>query len=208
MNTDGRIIVTNPGVGVVRLPGGVDVMHRGIFPFTTVQQDFNTDPSTTYHLRWNPTNGFRLIKLTDAAYNPTGLVETNVLFDSTYDSMLVARVIMNSSNTATITNLLNKNRAYFNGSVSGPGYIINTGGTNDGVQYDGSFSLNWARSPYVHVDGVAAQTSAPVLHGYANYALVDTVSRYGVAAHVSSDFYSTVIPQYNPWGRLNLMAFL
>lgn len=107
-NVDGRIVITAPATGTVRLPGGVTFLHRGIFPITTSQTDFATTASKTYHLRWVNGTGFVLRDLADVAYNPGALAETNITFDSGYDDMLIARVITNTSNIATITNLANK----------------------------------------------------------------------------------------------------
>lgn len=104
----GLMGVSSPGVGLVRIPGGVTFLHRGIFPITTAQTDFPTDASKIYHLRWDPVNGYRLLDLDSPAYNPTALADSDVGFDTTYDDMLMARVVTNSSNIATITNLSNK----------------------------------------------------------------------------------------------------
>jgi hypothetical protein len=109
-NVDGRINLISPGTGVVRIPGGVTFQHRGIYPITTTQTDLNTSASQTYHVRWDPTNGYRLRNLTDITYNVNGDPENGVQFDTTYDSMLIARVTTNSSNVPTITNLANKAR--------------------------------------------------------------------------------------------------
>jgi hypothetical protein len=109
-NVDGRITCITPGTGVVRIPGGVSFQHRGIFPITTAQLDLNTSASQTYHLRWDPANGYRLRNLTDAAYNPNGDPEQAWAFDTTFDDMLIARITTNSSNVCTITNLANKAR--------------------------------------------------------------------------------------------------
>lgn len=108
--SDGRIGVTSTGPGNVRLAGGVTFLHRGIFPVTTTQTDFVTDASKTYHLRWNPSDGFVLRDLASGTYNPGTLAESNAAFDSTYDDMLVARIVTNSSNVATITTLTNRAR--------------------------------------------------------------------------------------------------
>ncbi len=116
-NVDGRIVITAPATGTVRLPGGVEFLHRGIFPITTSQTDFNTDPSKTYHLRWHSVDGFVLRDLAAPAYNPTLLAEINPIFDSKYDDMLIARVITNASNVATITNLSNVDRTQIHGEV-------------------------------------------------------------------------------------------
>lgn len=109
LTSDGRVTVTSPSTGTVRLPGSVNFLHRGISPHTTTQTDFSTTASKAYHLRWNETDGFSLKDLADSAYNPSSLAETSDTFDSSFDDMLVARVITNSSNVATITNLANKN---------------------------------------------------------------------------------------------------
>jgi hypothetical protein len=75
-NTAGTIVVTAPSTGTVRVPAGVNFLHRGIFLVTTAQTDFPTDPSKTYHLRWNPTDGFVLRDLASGTYNPGTLAET------------------------------------------------------------------------------------------------------------------------------------
>jgi hypothetical protein len=70
LSADGRMNVISPASGTVRVPGGVDFMHRGIFPATTVETDFGTDASKTYHIRWNPTDGLSLNDLASGTYNP------------------------------------------------------------------------------------------------------------------------------------------
>lgn len=107
-NADGRIIITSPSTGLIRVPGGVPFLHRGISPQTTTQVDLPVTASKTYHLRWTPAGGFALFDLNNLVYNPSKLAETNPVFDSGYDDMLIARVVTNSANLATITNLANK----------------------------------------------------------------------------------------------------
>ncbi|NEJ04306.1 hypothetical protein GR238_02645 [Rhizobium leguminosarum] len=110
LTSDGRIPISAPSTGTVRVPAGYDFLHRGIFAITTVQTDFVTVANKTYHLRWNPTNGFQLKDLADVAYNPAAVAETDISFDSAYDNMLVARVVTSAGNIATIANLANKHR--------------------------------------------------------------------------------------------------
>lgn len=110
LTSDGRIPVSAPSTGTVRVPAAYDFLHRGIFAITTVQADFVTLANKTYHLRWSPTDGFQLKDLADAAYNPGALAETDISFDSAYDNMLVARVVTSAGNVATITTLANKHR--------------------------------------------------------------------------------------------------
>lgn len=104
---DNRINITSPAAGSVRVPGGVNIIHRGVFQVVTDQTDFTTVANKTYHLRWNPTNGFVLKDLADSGYNSSNLSEDDESFDTTYDDMLLARVVTNSSNVATITTLAN-----------------------------------------------------------------------------------------------------
>lgn len=156
LTSDGRIPVISPSTGQVRIPAAYDFLHRGIFTITTVQTDFATSASKTYHLRWTPSGGFVLKDLADAAYNPSALAETNVAFDSSYDDMLVARVVTSAGNVATITNLSNKSRLTAVGESSDlqptiwednkpPSQIVGSEGE--------VVALNWARKPMASMTG-------------------------------------------------------
>lgn len=161
LNVDGHLSVVSPSTGLVRVPAGLDFMHRGIYRVTTAQTDFPTDPSKTYHLRWNPSDGFVLRDLASGTYNPGSLAEVNPVFDSTYDDMLVARVITNSSNAATVTNLINRNVLRFKGTLSGSPGADN--GVN-GAQFSFSQVLNMARTPdmsYPIVEALYDNPSTP-----------------------------------------------
>ncbi len=150
LNTNGHFGVTSPATGQVRIPAGVSFQHRGIFPLTTVQQDFATDASKTYHIRWNSTDGFTLKDLANNVYNPAVVAETDSRFDSTYDDMLVARVITNSSNVPTVTNLVNKDRLFSALLVNET--ITRTSSATAGGNWVAAMSpiaLNWARTPKV-----------------------------------------------------------
>ena len=105
VSTDGKINISAPATGTVRVPGNVDLVHRGIFTVTSAETDFTTQANKTYHVRWNPTDGFTLNDLSSATYNPSAAAETSTVFDSTFDDMLLSRVVTNSSNVATFTKL-------------------------------------------------------------------------------------------------------
>lgn len=193
LTVDGKINVTSPATGTVRVPAGVTFMHRGIVPIVTAQTDFATVSSRTYHLRWNPTDGFTLKNVGDSGYNPGGLAEGNVAFDTTYDDMLVARIITNAGNVATITNLANKDRLDAEGETVAPG---------PAVQDPGSFNvfftfdlpdLNWARRPRIHsiLPKVGSAGSAGGLDGAANVLQSLTLTRYKAGIVISSDFAAT-----------------
>ncbi|PHP66560.1 hypothetical protein CSC94_12790 [Zhengella mangrovi] len=138
---NGRVGVTSPTTGVVRIPAGITFLHRGIFPVVTTLQDFATAASKVYHLRWRYNGGTPEYILADTvaggAYNPSSLDEDDIAFDSTYDDMLIARVVTNSSNVPTITDLANK--AFFS--------LLDIVSKVDGVS-----TLNWARLP-AHLKG-------------------------------------------------------
>jgi hypothetical protein len=185
-NTNGTIVVTAPSTGTVRVPAGVNFLHRGIFLVTTAQTDFATDPSKTYHLRWNPTDGFVLRDLASGTYNPGTLAESNVAFDSAYDNMLVARVITNSSNVATITNLVNKTSIFSNGDEAfDPGQLVYEDNTApSAIANFVTKPLNWARRARVGIaavnDMVTANVGTTALPTEINFG-ARALSRYGVA---------------------------
>lgn len=173
--SDGLIPVVSPGAGQVRVPAGYTFIHRGIFLVTTVQTDLATSASKTYHLRWTPDLGFVLKDLADGTYNPGALAEGNAAFDSSYDNMLVARVVTNASNVPTVTNLVNKNRISAEGNVT----ILATpfGGTTSTA-----VALNWARRPLVALKG----SSAILDHNVASCEVdtgVDVNDRYSIGCY-------------------------
>jgi len=138
---NGVIAVTAPSTGTIRVPASATILHRGIRTYTTAETDLSTTASKTYHLRWNPTDGFALKDLADTGYNPTVAAETNAAFDSAYDDMLVARVVTNSSNVATITNLTNKHKMAAAGREAVTSTPINATTTN-------IVTFNWSRRPF------------------------------------------------------------
>lgn len=143
-SADGKINVTSPAAGTIRIPSGVDFLHRGIFPVTTAETDFSTDASKTYHVRWSSASGYELKDLASGTYNAGALDEDDSTFDSAYDDMLIARVVTNSSNVATITNLANRARLTVN-SVISPDAWRNSNA--NGAEGDFSMNFNWARTP-------------------------------------------------------------
>lgn len=185
----GHLGVLSPSTGTVRVPGNRTFLHRGIFPVTTVQTDFATDPSKTYHLRWNPTDGFVLRDLASGTYNPGTLAETNTAFDTTYDDMLVARVITNSSNVATITNLANRAQLRARISVAGVPYAAD----NHSWRCDYNVALNWGRTPeFVALNSsvYSAQPLTAKTEGGSNNIITESYTRYSVVHGVLSDWDS------------------
>lgn len=153
---DGKINITSPATGTVRVPGNIRIIHRGVYVETTEETDFNTSANKTYHVRWNPDKGLTLNDLSNAGYNPSSAAETAEAFDSTYDDMLLARVVTNSSNVSTITNLANKHILRAVGSENSPKGALTTYQWEDGVKPENitqyaAVTLNWARKPDAHL---------------------------------------------------------
>lgn len=201
LTVDGLMPVVSPGVGVVRVAAGTNFLHRGIFPLVTAQTDLVAAASKTYHLRWNPVDGFTLKDLSSGSYNPTLLADGDVLFDTTYDDMLVARVTTNSGNVVSIQQLVNKNRLADMKSAGTSAGITNTGAP--GWQYNKTFEVfhNWARRPTMvvpqaHLNSQIVAVGSSGLQGGANVTSLDSNDRYKVVFTVSSDFDS---PQSNPF---------
>lgn len=140
----GLFTVTIPVTGTVRVGAGTPWTHRGAFSYTSVQTDLATVANKTYHLRWDRVNGFALYDLAAGSYNPSAVPETDVSFDTTYDSMLVARVVTSAANVATITTLINKDRLALTAVLSGTN--IRNPGVN-GALFDFAQGINWARTP-------------------------------------------------------------
>lgn len=145
--SDGTINLTSPANGTIRLPGGLDFVHRGIYLISTVQTDFNTAASKTYHLRWNPTDGFTLKDLANLTYNPTSAAESDPGFDTRYDDMLVARIVTNAANVPTMTPLVNKHRLVKMGIQNKTIVRQTTAGQGGWVGAFDPIPLVWARTP-------------------------------------------------------------
>ncbi len=151
---DGKMNVTSPGAGTILVPSAVNFQHRGCSPYLTTDYDeatertFATSANKTYHLRWNPNDGFALKDLADSGYNPSAKAETAEDFDTTYDDMLIARVITDPSNIASIVNLVNLPRLEADMNVNGAASVA-----VDSASYQGEFYLNWSRTPKLHLSG-------------------------------------------------------
>lgn len=207
---NGVIVVTDLGTGNIRIPASAVILHRGIRTYTTVQTDLATVLSKTYHLRFQVAGGvgtFVLKDLADLGYNPTVAAESNAAFDSTYDDMLVARIVTNSSNVPTITNLTNKARLDASTIVSGA-VAMNLG--INGALFQCDTTWNWARRPaglsYVVIEKYDSDTGTDTDHGFYGPAAVypsplgsigPVYTRYGVACRVLWDFATSLSVLYD-----------
>lgn len=189
LTSDGKIPLSSPSAGTVRVPLGYSFRHRGIFDVTTIEQDFVTAANKTYHWRWNPDDGIELKDLADTAYNPGGaLPETAPAFDTTYDDMLFARVVTDASNVATITSLVNKDRLAKSERTTGS---FTDGGVGDRSMTT-TLALNWARSPTIQSISGNVRSGAPsptgAMDGAAAYLTSRSVNRYEATATVFTDW--------------------
>lgn len=150
---DNRINISSPGSGTVLVPPTVNILHRGIYPvstsdFTELERTFATLANKTYHLRMNLAPGAEALSLNDLAngtYNPTAAAEKSSIFDSTYDDVLLARVVTNGSNVATITNLRNAVRLTDALGSTGSYDLPNQNGATRTV----TLTYGWGRTPHM-----------------------------------------------------------
>lgn len=179
LTADGRMNVSSPGAGTILVPPAVSFQHRGVYPISTSDypepdRTFATAANKTYHCRWTYGAGFELKDVTDPAYNPTGLPEGNAAFDSTYDDMLIARVVVNGSNVATITNLANQPRLRLLVSKT-------TTEVTAAPTAAAAFTCNFARTPRAYLSELDV---SPASDPYAEHTIgfTRTVDRYGGSA--------------------------
>lgn len=190
LTSDGKIPCFSPSTGTVRVPLGYTFRHRGVFDVTTLQQDFATVANKIYHLIWDPTNGLQQKDLADSGYNPTAAAETSQIFESTYDRMLICRVVTDASNVATITNLVNRDRlARSNRRTGTPGAL--GAGT---LSFTSTETYDWARTPTVPViTGSVQADAAPAaaMDHIAGWVDNVVVTRYSATARVRTDWQSS-----------------
>lgn len=117
---DNRLALTDDGAGIIKVDDTQTWLWRGLTQissddFDLADRSFATVANKTYHLRWNapgtgnatpqddwPNGRFELVDLTNATP-----AETDPIYDSTYDRMLIARIITDSQNAANIQALAN-----------------------------------------------------------------------------------------------------
>ena len=193
VSSDNRINVTQPTGGTVLVPPTVNVLHRGIFPLSTsdfseIQRTFVTTANKTYHLRLRLSPGLEALTLNDLAsggYNPGATAETSAVFDTTFDDMLIARVVTNGSNVATITNLRN--------AVALSDDILNTGDlappNANLAQRNAILTWNWGRVPRMYSiwDDGSGQNGSWTINDHDHHQRFVTRTRYGANINLGRD---------------------
>ena len=201
------LIDVTAGTGEVIVDAGQSFLHRGwnavlTNDYTLGNRSKAHSANKTYHLRWQYNAGspqFVLKDTADVVYNPTAAAETNAGFDSTFDDMLIAKVVTNGSNVATITKLLNKAVLVDE--------VLNEGQASprwQNMSYRvAAFTYNWARTPQLGMEITLANTapagtSYPGSSEFPGSATHDidldtrtrTVTRYSASMRVNWDFVS------------------
>lgn len=148
-SANNKFVVTNDNGGAFVINTGQSWVIRGSKAYNTdtysqADRTLSYLANKTYHLRWSAPNGFSLNDLTDSQYNPSSLDEVSTTFDSSYDDILIARVVTDASNTAVITTLANIDDLQMTTllkeevSITSPGYEW---------WHQPLVHLNWARTP-------------------------------------------------------------
>jgi hypothetical protein len=149
MTADNRLRITDL-IGSIEINSSQSWLIRGAElrntdEYSVIERTFNYEENKTYHLRWNKSEGFVLKDLDDSLYNIAAKPETDMNFDSSYDDMLIARVITDETNSATITKLINVNDLQLSATVQ-ESASIRTGATGGWI-WQTSIALEWSRTP-------------------------------------------------------------
>lgn len=198
---DNKLIVTQ-STGQVIVAADQSFIHRGCRRILTSSTNLAgrtkaTAASKIYHLRWRWTNGvpvYALLDLANAGYNPGGLAEDHASFDSTYDDMLIARVITSSGNVPTVKSLINRHQLR---AVKTEYEQCSTSRWDNGAQSIFSYALDWARKPDVlpswyrqdiQTASGLTQFAPDVYHDHDNALTVTSASRYAVGVTAVRDY--------------------
>ena len=207
---DAKLLITDNADGTLTIDAAQTWLWRGVFRFSS--DDINlagrtvtTVANKTYHVRWHaPGTGtaalietypYGRIELVDmTGVSPT---EGDPSYDTTYDNMLVARIVTDGANASTITTFINRASLSFSSFLSvGPGYI-----GNSAFRSVFTATLNWARTPKVWNFSGAVYSNSPgsntFVHGGANIPNGISISRYGWTAMFTTDFFNTNVSALN-----------
>ena len=134
----------------------------------------------------------RLVLIDMTAASPT---EEDPSYDTNYDDMLIARIVTDGANAATITALANKAALSLNAT-----YDTTSVAYGDNA-YGNSFTtaLEWGRRPALHSFDFYAYCNSPVSalnQGGSQKILTNTGDRYAWTLEFISDWNAS---PFNPW---------
>jgi hypothetical protein len=184
IETGANSLTVTPSTGQVVIGDSQTFIHRGwtqilTSSFSEPNRTLATVANKTYHLRWHasgtgnatpsatyPNGRFLLKDVADVVYNPSSLADGNSALDTTFDDMLIAKVVTNGSNLPTVTALKNKARL----SVRARSATFATSGV--GAPTPDVVSLNWARMPlprFMFASAEVDNTTAENIGGFGLY---------------------------------------
>lgn len=183
----GNVFTFTVTSGQIVINAGLGWLHRGVYLDSTNNyaagaRTFATNANRTLHLRWQYNGGtpqFVLKDLADSGYNPSSLAETDPSFDSTYDDMLVARIVTNSANALAVTPLINKARATYKASRSSMVFLASG---NWGVRSTDTYTFNLARTPRANFSAFDPNATGFAVDSE-EWALIPTATRYAVSIY-------------------------
>jgi hypothetical protein len=208
-----KLSIADNGNGTLTVGAAQNILWRGwsrisTDSFSSGARTVTTVANKTYHLRLARDGASFVLKdLSDGAYNPAASAESHAAFDSTYDDALIARIVTNASNVATVTTLANKYalRASYDGTATA---TLMT--ANNGWEYVATAPINWARAPSIVSPRLSLYApvvgSGTYVEGGSNYwGAANDVSRYAVTARVASDWnLAGAFPSGNPVGQVQM----
>lgn len=205
--------IIDNGDGTISIAEGQKFQIQDVVIDTAGRADltFPVTAGKTYHLRYSlngkpinnytpQPNSFYLVDVTDTNYNPNGVDESDSLFDTKYDDLLVAKVAVDTNGTVAITPLKNKARLIDNFTAYWTITQVISGDPDPSkVNYNIEVPVNWGRKPKVARTGIAneyihkiqdsagerysavlpAQTSRYVIRAVHGYESLNTTSEAG-----------------------------
>lgn len=202
----GNVFTFTTSTGQIIVASAIEWQHRGLSSFDSANilsagRTFATTASKTYHLVWDapgtgdatpagtyPNGRFQLIDRTGASP-----AEGDPSYDSTFDRMLIARVVTNGANALTVTALRNKAVLKGDADISATPVLV----SGNGYRAEYAPSWNWARTPNMTFNAFVVATSIAGVggeqagvEGGANYTNVFSRTRYGASVDVLTDWNS------------------
>lgn len=211
LTADNKAALTSSTAEVV-VSAGTAFIHRGINRYSTDSfsapaRTFATTSSKTYHLRWYapghtlapkvtyPVGRLMLRDLADVAYNTGSVAETSNVFDTTYDDMLIARVVTSAGNVPTVTAM--KNRAQLVATLAKTS--MQQGASWGALETAGhrlSATIDWSRTPkvslaYFNVDATSeSEGLVSVTQSFTRYSGTGFTAGYALDAASGSQYVS------------------
>jgi hypothetical protein len=194
----GQLSISAPADGTIFVAPVGSVSHRSVHDhvisdIAEALRTFVTLPSKVYHLRQDLGTGALSLKdLGDGTYNPSSSPEANSAFDSSYDDALHARIVTNSSNVATITPLVNRNRLVDHEEIT---FFEGSGEGDNNASFSGGKTFNWARTPHVFSAVTTRQNSGAMPDNDVSR-VSRTLTRYSIHETWLADYVSLLRVSY------------